>query len=91
MSGNVKAALPRPDGMRGQLMKNITKNMVVAFVLSCTTTAAWYYGVVKARKDVYEEFHKNYDADAAYERMKSKGVFWAFKVELVIEILTPGA
>ena len=72
-------ALARPNGMRGQLMKNISKNMGVAFVLATGVTYAWYIGVVKARKDVYAEFHKNLDIDAMYERMKSKGVFWAFK------------
>jgi hypothetical protein len=72
-------ALARPNGMRGQLMKNITKNMGVAFVLATGVTYAWYIGVVKARKDVYAEFHRTVDVDAMYERMKSKGVFWAFK------------
>merc|ERR1712086_631050 len=71
--------LPRPGGMRGQLMKNIARNMVVAGVLATGVTYAWYVGVVKARKDVYAEFHKTLDIDAMYERMKSKGVFWAFK------------
>jgi hypothetical protein len=72
-------ALARPGGMRGQLMKNISKNMGVAFVLATGVTYAWYIGVVKARKDVYAEFHRTVDVDAMYERMKSKGVFWAFK------------
>ena len=75
----MSGALARPGGMRGQLMKNISKNMGVAFVLATGVTYAWYIGVVKARKDVYAEFHKNLDIDAMYERMKSKGVFWAFK------------
>ena len=75
----MSGALARPSGMRGQLMKNISKNMAVAFVLATGVTYAWYIGVVKARKDVYAEFHKTLDIDAMYERMKSKGVFWAFK------------
>ena len=53
--------------------------MGVAFVLATGVTYAWYIGVVKARKDVYAEFHRTVDIDAMYERMKSKGVFWAFK------------
>ena len=32
-------------------MKDITKNMGIAFVLSCLTTGAWYYGVVKVRNN----------------------------------------
>ena len=60
-------------------MKNIARNMGVAFVLATGVTYAWYIGVVKARKDVYAEFHRTVDIDAMYERMKSKGVFWAFK------------
>ena len=75
----MSGALARPSGMRGQLMKNIARNMGVAFVLATGVTYAWYIGVVKARKDVYAEFHKTLDIDAMYERMKSKGVFWAFK------------
>ena len=75
----MSGALARPGGMRGQLMKNISKNMGVAFVLATGVTYAWYIGVVKARKDVYAEFHRTVDVDAMYERMKSKGVFWAFK------------
>ena len=51
----------------------------IATVLATVVTVGWYYGVVKARRDVYAEFHRTYDPDAAYERMKSKGVFWAFK------------
>jgi hypothetical protein len=65
--------------MRGQLMKNIARNMVVGGVLATGVTYAWYVGVVKARKDAYAEFHRTVDVDAMYERMKSKGVFWAFK------------
>ena len=72
-------ALARPSGMKGQLMKNIARNMGVAFVLATGVTYAFYVGVVKARKDVYAEFHRTVDIDAMYERMKSKGVFWAFK------------
>ena len=52
---------------------------LTATVLATVVTVGWYYGVVKARRDVYAEFHRTYDPDAAYERMKSKGVFWAFK------------
>ena len=60
-------------------MKDIARNMVIAGVLATGVTYAWYVGVVKARKDVYAEFHRTLDVDAMYERMKSKGVFWAFK------------
>merc|ERR1712203_566755 len=33
----------------------------------------------KTQEDVYAEWHRTVDPDAMYERMKSKGVFWAFK------------
>merc|ERR1739848_677801 len=55
------------------------KNMIIAGVLATIGTYAWYIGVVKARREVYAEFHRTVDPAAMYERMKSKGVFWAFK------------
>ena len=71
--------LARPDGMKGALVKQIGKNIAIAGVLATVVTVAWYYGVVKARRDTYAEFHRTADPDAMYERMKSKGVFWAFR------------
>merc|ERR1712172_84491 len=73
------ATLARPDGMKGSLVKQIGKNIAISFVLANIGTAAFYYGVVKRRRDVYAEWHRTVDPDAMYERIKSKGVFWAFK------------
>jgi len=69
--------LARPDGMKGALVKQIGKNMAIATVLATIGAYAFYVGVVKRRRDVYAEFHRTADPDAMYERMKSKGVFWA--------------
>merc|ERR1712083_1086417 len=79
LSRNMSTKLARPDGMKGALVKQIGKNIAIAGVLATVVTVAWYYGVVKARRDVYAEFHRTADPDAMYERMKSKGVFWAFR------------
>merc|ERR1719238_1281318 len=65
--------------MKGALVKQIGKNIAISFVLATVGTTAFYYGVVKRRRDVYAEWHRTVDPDAMYERMKSKGVFWAFK------------
>merc|ERR1712080_794151 len=79
LSRNMSTKLARPEGMKGALVKQIGKNMIIAGVLATIGTYAFYIGVVKARRDVYAEFHRTVDPDAMYERMKSKGVFWAVK------------
>lgn len=40
----------------------------------------WYY-VCRARKLNYENFHKNYDFDKEYARMKKAGVFKGIPAE----------
>ena len=37
---------------------------------STATSAAWYLGVNKPRKEAYKNFYATYDADADFERMK---------------------
>ena len=73
------AKLARPAGMKGQLIKNIQRNMGIAFVLASIGAGAWYVGVIQPRKQQYADFHKQLDAEKMFNRMKSKGVFWYTK------------
>ena len=69
-------AIARPTGMKGHLMKTIQRNLGLATVFASVVTTGWYFWVVKSRKDAYANFYKNLDADAMFERQKSKGVFY---------------
>ena len=73
------AKVARPTGMKGQLVANIRKNMIIASVIASVTTAGWYFGVVQERKAAYADFYKTLDVEKMYNRQKSKGVFWCTK------------
>lgn len=75
MGESAVVKLARPSGMRGALINNLKRNMVIAFFLSCGTAGTFWYTVVKNRKDTYTNFHKNFDAQAMFERQKAAGVF----------------
>merc|ERR1712062_817444 len=74
-SYTMAGAIARPTGMKGHLMKTIQRNLGMAAVFAGVVTTGWYFWVVKSRKDAYANFYKNLDADAMFERQKSKGVF----------------
>jgi len=78
--------LSRPGGMKGQFCKKFTKTIGVAYVFASIVTFSWYLGVQKIRKDVYSEFHNDVDEDAMYERIKSKGLFWAIFYNLLLGV-----
>ena len=71
--------LSRPAGMKGQLMLNIRKNLVIATVISTAACVGWYFGVIQPRKQAYANFYKTLDIDKMYERQKSKGIFNCIK------------
>ena len=75
-SYTMAGAIARPTGMKGHLMKTIQRNLGMAAVFAGVVTTGWYFWVVKSRKDAYANFYKNLDADAMFERQKSKGVFY---------------
>jgi hypothetical protein len=56
-------------------------NLGVAFVVASATSSAWWYFVCRQRRINYENFHKNYDFDKEYERMKKAGVFKGIPAE----------
>ena len=84
--------LSRPGGMKGQFCKKITKTIGVAYVFASIVTFSWYLGVQKIRKDVYSEFNSfnDFDEDVVYERIKSKGLFWAIFYKCVEKFLVHG-
>lgn len=63
--------------MRGMHIKQIKRNLILATATAMVTSTAWYYGIVKARRDNYANFYATYDHVADYERMKAAGVFQA--------------
>jgi hypothetical protein len=69
MSGNAVAKIPKPD-LRGALIKQIKINIIGAFIGATIVTGTWWYFVNRQRKLNYENFHKNYDFDKEYARMK---------------------
>merc|ERR1712062_865326 len=61
--------------MRGMHVAQIKKILIGATLFSTATSAAWYLGVNKPRKEAYKNFYATYDADADFERMKACGIF----------------
>lgn len=45
------------------------RDIAVGFTLSFAGAAAWWFGVALPRRRKYEEFYKNYDAQAVAESM----------------------
>merc|ERR1711862_406792 len=80
-------AIARPTGMKGHLMKTIQRNLGLATVFASVVTTGWYFWVVKSRKDAYANFYKNLDADAMFERQKSKGVFYITKIWMKSKVI----
>jgi len=80
--------LSRPGGMKGQFCKKISKTIGAAYVFAGIVTFSWYLGVQNIRKDVHSEFNSfnDFDEDAVYERIKSKGLFWAIFYNLLLGV-----
>ena len=53
----------------------------MAFSAATTAATAWWYLVSRQRRINYENFHKNYDFDKEYARMKKAGVFTGIPAE----------
>lgn len=58
-----------PPQLRGLLRRQIMRDIAVAFTLGFASGAAWWFGIAKPRRLKYEEFYKNYDANAVAESM----------------------
>ena len=59
----------------------IKVNIFIAFSAATSAATAWWYFVSRQRRINYENFHKNYDFDKEYERMKKAGVFTGIPAE----------
>ena len=58
-----------PPQLRGLLRRQILRDMTVGFALASIAAAAWWFGVARPRQIKYEEFYKNYDANAVAATM----------------------
>ena len=58
-----------PPQLRGLLKKQIMRDIAVAFTLAFSAGGAWWFGVAKPRRVRYEEFYRNYDAEAVANSM----------------------
>lgn len=58
-----------PPQLRGMLKRQIMKDIAVGFALSFMGAGAWWFGVALPRRRKYEDFYKNYDAQAVAESM----------------------
>ena len=58
-----------PPQLRGMLRRQIMRDIAVAFTLAFSGGAAWWFGVAMPRQRKYEEFYRNYDAQAVAAKM----------------------
>lgn len=67
-----------PPQLRGMLRRQIMRDMVTAGLVGFIGGAVWWFGIAKPRHRKYEEFYKNYDANAVAAKMtasfEEKGV-----------------
>ncbi|KAH9509749.1 Cytochrome c oxidase subunit 6C [Bulinus truncatus] len=61
--------------LRNLLLSKTKRDFAIAMTVAVAASVSYYFGVKVNRRNKFDEFHKTYDVDAAYERMKSKGVF----------------
>ncbi|XP_055712955.1 cytochrome c oxidase subunit 6C [Phlebotomus papatasi] len=71
----VTDAKPNKPQLRGLHHATIKRNLTVALVLSAVSVVAVKLLYNDRRKANYAEFYKNYDAEAAFERMRKAGLF----------------
>ncbi|KAG4077664.1 hypothetical protein HA402_015707 [Bradysia odoriphaga] len=75
MAGASAVSTPGRPQLKGLHNATIKRNLVVAIGLSFLAMFAYKFAVNEPKKRTYAEFYKNYDADAAFERMRKHGVF----------------
>ncbi|XP_055680811.1 cytochrome c oxidase subunit 6C [Lutzomyia longipalpis] len=68
---------PNKPQLRGLHHATIKRNLAVSLVLCTISVIAVKILHNDRRKANYAEFYKNYDAEAAYERMRKAGLFQA--------------
>lgn len=55
--------------LRGMLRRQITRDIVFAVTAGWVMGAVWWFGVAIPRRRRYEEFYRNYDANAVAQSM----------------------
>ena len=58
-----------PPQLRGMLGRQIMRDIPLGFTLAFAGAAAWWFGIAQPRQRKYEEFYKNYDAQAVAASM----------------------
>ncbi|KAJ9601628.1 hypothetical protein L9F63_000236 [Diploptera punctata] len=74
MADKAVQRLSKPQ-MRGLLNATTRLHIPIALAVSAVTTVVFKFLWVDRRKAKYAEFHKNYDAEKDFERMRKAGVF----------------
>lgn len=57
--------------MRGMLKRRIMRDILIGVTAGWFVGAAWWFGVALPRRRKYEEFYRNYDAEAIEEATKA--------------------
>ncbi|XP_050689348.1 cytochrome c oxidase subunit 6C-1-like [Eriocheir sinensis] len=65
--------------MRGLLVAQIKKHLIIASGLSTVAVFAWKFMVQDPRIQAYADFYKTYDAQAEFDRMRNLGLFQSCK------------
>lgn len=60
-----------PPQLRGFLRRQLYRDIVTAVTLGWVAGAGWWFGVAIPRRKQYEDFYRNYDANAVAESMKA--------------------
>lgn len=55
--------------LRGMLKKQIMRDIITAGLVGFTAGAVWWFGIARPRHQKYEEFYRNYDANAVAATM----------------------
>ncbi|KAJ3648649.1 hypothetical protein Zmor_020437 [Zophobas morio] len=66
--------IPKPK-MRGLLMDQIKRNLILTFINMIISGLAFKFGYVERRKKIYADFYKNYDIECEFHRIRRKGLF----------------
>lgn len=60
-----------PPQLRGLLRRQLYRDIVTAVTLGWVAGAGWWFGIAIPRRKQYEDFYRNYDANAVAESMKA--------------------
>uniref|UniRef100_A0A1Q3FMI2 Putative mitochondrial cytochrome c oxidase subunit vic n=1 Tax=Culex tarsalis TaxID=7177 RepID=A0A1Q3FMI2_CULTA len=74
----VAAKIPKPV-LRGLHNASIKRNLIVSGVLCAISGIAFKLLYADPKKQAYADFHKTYDANKAFERMRAAGLLQSVK------------